>query len=272
MQTDRYPISALEVEGLPVWFTLGDQEVMGFVKFTRSGRPVYRVGTARKSDDLPKFARPALWRPVNVETWPEALPEPATVQKPVAWVETKPKQESLPDPAVRDVDRWPYPHIVLGRAGEKPRCIEEAEARVLRALRTVDAIYRDRPDVSPSAWPRDLIVSAAVVKKMLSSSRSGKLAWFRDEDYRDVFVDVSDLSPRPARWMPTRRDLSDLDVGCLDWMRDLSRRMQSLMRWRAAIPRYSFTQIAEMTGRDEEDVRKEYCIACARLFRKAGGG
>lgn len=269
MQTDRYPISALEIEGLPVWFTLGDQEIMGFVKFTRSGRPVYRVGTARKSDDLPRFAKPALWRPVNPDAWPETLPEPATVQQPVEWVETKTKPESQPEPSVRDMDRWPYPHVTLGRADEKPKTVEEAEARILRALRTVDAIYRDRPDVSPAAWPRDLMVSAAVLKKMLSSSRTGKLPWLRDEDYRDVYVDMSDLSPRPARWMPTRRDLSDLDAGCLDWMRDLSRKMQSLLRWRAAIPRYSFTQIAEMTSRQEDDVRKEYAIACARLFRKA---
>lgn len=268
MQTDRYPISTLDLEGIPVWFTVGDRELLGFIKFTRSGRPVYRVGTFRKSDDLPSHARPALWRPVDPNVWPEPLPEPATVQIAVEWGKPIPPPRHS-EPSVRDMDRWPYPHIDLGRAGSVPKSVEEAEARTLRALRCVDVIYRDEPERSETAWPRDLMVSAAMLKKLLSSSRTGKLPWLRDEDYRDVHVDVSDLSPRPARWVPTRRDLSDVEAGCLAWMNALSKKDRRLFRWRSDLPQWSFQQIAEMTRQDEDDVFKAYKAACVRLFAES---
>ncbi len=268
MLADRYPISTLDLEGIPVWFTVGDRELLGFIKFTRSGRPVYRVGTFRKSDDLPSHARPALWRPVDPNVWPEPLPEPATVQIAVEWGKPIPPPRHS-EPSVRDMDRWPYPHIDLGRAGSVPKSVEEAEARTLRALRCVDVIYRDEPERSETAWPRDLMVSAAMLKKLLSSSRTGKLPWLRDEDYRDVHVDVSDLSPRPARWVPTRRDLSDVEAGCLAWMNALSKKDRRLFRWRSDLPQWSFQQIAEMTRQDEDDVFKAYKAACERLFAES---
>lgn len=269
MQADRYPISTLDYEGVPVWFTVGDRELAGFAKFTRSGRPVYRVGTLRKSEDLPSHARPSLWRPVDPSTWPDQLPEPATVQADVDWHSEIRANLAQIEPTVRDMDRWPYPHIELGRAGELPKSVEEAEARTLRALRCVDVLYRDPPERSETAWPHDLMVSAALLKKLLSSSRTGKLPWLRDDDYRDVHIDLSDLSPIPARWVPTRRDLSDVEAGCLSWMRALSRKDQRLFKWRSDLPQWSFRQIAEMTRQDEDDVFKAYKAACERLFAES---
>lgn len=267
---DRYPISTLDLEGVPVWFTVGDRELLGFIKFTRSGRPVYRVGTFRKSDDLPAHARPALWRPVDPGAWPEQLPEPATVQNDVEWGKPIPPPKHN-EPSVRDMDRWPYPHIELGRAGSIPKSVEEAEARTLRALRCVDVIYRDEPERVETAWPRDLMVSAAVLKKLLSSSRTGKLPWLKDDDYRDVHIDLSDLSPRPARWVPTRRDLSDVEAGVLSWLGVLTNKERRLFKWRSDLPQWSFPQIAELTKRDVDEVQSTYKAACERLFKEAKG-
>lgn len=268
---DRYPISTLDIEGVVVWFTLWDHEVLGFVKFTASGRPVYRTGPLSRSEDLPKHARPSLWRPVHPETWPDALPEAAVVQSDVAWGADSPlPSKTAPEPNVRDLDRWPYPHVTLGRAGDIPKSQDEAEARVLRALRAADALYRDHAGhACEAAWPHDLLVSAAVLAKMLRASKTGKLPWLTADDYRDVHVDLSDLSAKPARWCPTRRDVSDLEWGCLDWMRPLPRKFQQLFRWRSALPQYSFRQIGEMQDRSEDDVRSDYREACARVFQEA---
>lgn len=270
IEAHRYPISTLDYEGVPVWFTVGDRELLGFIKFTRSGRPIYRIGTARKSEDLPNHARPALWRPVDPKAWPDQLPEPATVQPDVAWGRQSPIPNE-PDPTVRDMDRWPYPHVELGRAGELPKSVEEAEARVLRALRCVDVLYRDPPERSETAWPHDLMVSAALLKKLLSSSRTGKLPWLRDDDYRDVHIDLSDLSQRPARWVPTRRDLSDVEAGVLSWLGVLTNKERRLFKWRSDLPQWSFPQIAELTKRDVDEVQSAYKAACERLFKEAAG-
>lgn len=271
IEADRYPISSLDYEGVPVWFTVGDRELVGFIKFTRSGRRVFRVGSLCKSEDLPTHARPSLWRPVDPNTWPDQLPEPATVRMSVEWQSETRANLAQIEPSVRDMDRWPYPHIELGRAGVPPKSVEEAEARVLRALRCVDVLYRDPPERSETAWPHDLMVSAALLKKLLSSSRTGKLPWLKDDDYRDVHIDVSDLSPRPARWVPTRRDLSDVEAGCLSWTHCLTKKEHRLFRWRSDLPQWSFGQIAEMTRRDVDEVQSAYKEACERIFKEAVG-
>lgn len=260
---DRYSIDALNVEGVPVFFSVGDTEVLGFVKFTRSGRPIFRVGNHRKSVDLPRHARPSLWRPVNVETWPDELPEPSTVTKDVAW-QSAPPRPATPEPALPG-EKWPYPNVALGRANVPPRSITEAEARILRAIRTQDSI--DPTIGSGCLWPKDLMIASAVVRKLLENSRSGRLAHFEKSDYADIHVDLSDLRPRPARWVPTPRDVSD--VLCLRWTDCLTSKEMSLFMWRSALPPYSWNQIAEFRNQDQEEVRCQYRAACAKVYARA---
>lgn len=263
---DRFPIDALNVEGVPVYFVVGDGEVVGFVKFTRSGRPIYRVGNARQSVDLPRHAAPSLWRPVNCATWPDDLPDPAVQTAPVDWA-SQPTPHGPPDASV-PMDRWPYPDLTLGRVGIAPKTAKEAEARVLRAVRAHDAMYADRPSgANGAAWPKDLLIAAAVVRKLLENSRSGLLASFQPSDYADVHVDKSDLRPLPARWMPTPRDISDMV--CLKWMDALRAKERELVMWRAAMPSYSFAQIAEFRKLEEEEIRAQWQAICNRLFEVA---
>lgn len=263
MSAPHYAIDALRVPGVPVVFLVGDQEAIGFLRYTATGRPVYRLGTLQKSVDLPKHARPSLWRPAGA--WPEPLPEPAIETKPVKWAQNGPTS-SPPERSVA-ADHWPFPDVRLGKAGTAPVDTREAMARVLRAIRTFDVRFRDRPPPPSILWPRDLLVEAHVVWKRLYTSRTGRSEHLRQDDYDDIWVDRSELDARPARWDPTRRDIADLEDGnVLRWLDGLTRRQTQILRLRAALPPYSFPQIAEFQDRTENDVRADYARACDEVW------
>lgn len=263
----RYAIDTLHVPGVPVYLTVGDQEALGYLKLTATGRPVYRLGTLKQSIDLPRHARPHLWRPA-VSPWPEPLPEAATVTQPVRWSSRKPDPAAWEPPVNQDT--WPFPDLKLGRAGVPPASSREAIARALRGIRTFSERYRDRPPPPSVSWPRDLLIEAHVVWKRLYTSRTGRSEHLRPEDYNDIWVDRSNLDARPARWEPTRRDIADVeDGGVLDWMRGLPHRQTQILRLRAALPPYSWRQIAEYQERSENDVRADYARACETVWRQA---
>lgn len=261
-QPARYPISTLNVESTPVILTVGDQEMRGFVKFSPSGRRTYRVGSLSKSVDVPRDSV-FLWRPVDAGRWPDELPEPAIIQPDIdRWKERKPVH-GKPDTPVR-ADEWPHAGLKLGKAPDRPSSVEEAEARVLRMLRAFDVTLVDRPRYM-AAWPKDWLISASIIERALRSSPSHRLATLAAGDYDDFWVDPLDVRPMPARWQPTRRDMSDLDF-CFAWLTDVSDLDKKLFRWRSALPVFSFVQIAEYLDATEDRAREIYAGACQRLF------
>ena len=265
---NRYLISTLNLESTLVLLTVGDQEVAGYVKFSRSGRPTYRVGTLARSVDVPRDAV-FLWRPFDPLRWPDILPEPVRLQPEVnSWREQR-VQHGPPDTPVR-ADGWPYPDVVLGRAGKIPKTCREAEARLLRMLRAFDVIYRDTPQHGHSAWPREWRVAASVIFKALRSSPTHKLAGLRHEDYADFYIDPTDVRALPARWQPTPRDVSDMEANGGAWIGGLSKMERSLFRWRSALPPYSFVQIAEHMDSTEDRARELYDRAVTRFYQRVG--
>jgi hypothetical protein len=267
---ERYGIGTLDLPGLDVWFSIAGSEVRGYLFLTPSGRPRYRIYVTengrRHTQDLPRSATPDLWRPAVA--WPEPLPAPAVLTKPVAWQSPPVPQRTAEPP--EPVAGWPYPNLRLGRAGTPPKTVQEAEARILRAIRTRWVQERDTDLRGPTAlWPKDLMVAAAVVEKNMRASPTRKLAGFRPEDYEQVFVDESDLRARPARWVPEPRDVSDYEWrpnGPLYWPVPWSKHLFSR---RSAMPVWTFGQIADDEGLSESEVIEIYAEACQTAFERA---
>jgi len=263
----KYAIRDLTLPGLEVWLTVGLKEVIGYLHLTPAGRSVYRVGTIKRSVDLPKFTKPTSWRPKDERRWPCPLPEPIISQKPVDWgVDGKIAKESPegPEPTVG----WPYPGLRLGRAGEIPKSVKECEARILRALRA-EAVYgRERPRRS-AYWPKDLMIASKLIEKGLYSASTGRSGALRDADYADFHIDKTDLRPLPARWEPTPRDVSDYEWhpgGPLSWP---TRAGLDVLVPRAALPAFAFWQIAQELRTSEDDAKRLYQHECEEAFRRA---
>lgn len=275
----RYRIADLDIEGVPVWLHLGGVEVLGQIKITARGRRIYRRIVGRnKTEDLPRHAVPALWRPADPRTWPATLPAPA--------LET-PEQHAPPPvasgilEAAPAVDGWPYPGLRLGRGLEPPASIDEAEARLLRAIRTRWALedderyfrdYRLGYGHKSADWPGALLVNARIVHKMLEAAPTGKLGFLEAGDYSDIHVDRSALAPRPARWMPTPRDVTDDESDLIRrWLSPMDDEACHLFVRRASMPVYSFAQIADELRSTRERVKAHYRRAREALFYIARG-
>lgn len=266
----RYRLADLDIEGHPVIYTMpSGQEVEGYLAITARGRRVYRVYTdsprRKASQDLPSFSHPALWRPLFPARWPDALPEPAIIlEAPERKIEASPQIERVDEP-----DGWPYPELVLtlGRPASKV----EAEARILRGIRT--SVVLERLDERPSgdvAWPPALLFKARRVAAALRSSRSGTLPWLTRDDYRDFHVDKSDLRALPSVWIPTRRDVGDVENGVLLWCNVMTEMQSRIVHMRAAMPQYSWRAIAEVihyTG--PWKVKAVYGKAMDAIWRRA---
>lgn len=268
----RYRIADLDIEGTPViWTMASGDDAEGYLTITARGRRVYRVYTdsprRRQSADLPSFSAPALWRPLFPDRWPDVLPEPAVVLEPIFDARHRPQ----PSPAIETIgepDGWPYPDLVLTLG--TPKSIEEAEARVLRGLRTQQVLERldERPH-GDTLWPPALMFKARMVAKALKSSRTGQLGFLRREDYSDIHVDRSDLRALPDVWIPTRRDVGDVENGVLTWLRDLTEGQARIVHMRAAMPQYSWRAIAEFRRHSVEHAKTVYGSALEWIWRRA---
>ncbi|MEQ8823810.1 MAG: hypothetical protein RIC14_05505 [Filomicrobium sp.] len=262
-----HDLKYLDVEGVRLWLRISCEDWLGFVKFTPSSEIKFRIGTPLQSEDLPKHAKVDAWRPVNPETFPDDLPEPMKLQPEVDWKSPPEPPHSPPEPQEPDYG-WPYPNIRLGRPGEPPESVLECEARILRCLRTIDALEWE-PIKTEKAWPPELLVSAQVLHKLLSASRTGKLGCLKQDDYQDFHIDYSDLRPLPQRWRPTPRDISDVEHGhILSWIPSDAERW---FYWRSARPPYSFRQIGEYLNAPEDVIREEYEDVCQKAFEIARG-
>jgi hypothetical protein len=267
----RYRLCDLFVENTPVWWTLGQGEVRGVLKITRRGNRIYRVVTGyKRTEDLPEHAEPMLWRPVDMRTWPEPLP-------PVAATVAPPSVElpkvSEPEEWAESGQGWPYPSLRLGGPREKPATIQEAEARILRCVRTYDHLERVESDVvigfPRKTWPGPLMVASQQRHEMLRSSRTGRIAQFTAEDYDHFHVDRSELDARPLRWMPTARDIGDCEAGVIRWLDAVSHSDQRIIRLRSANPPFSWRLIADHEGGTHDKAKQRYADAMKQVYRRA---
>lgn len=261
MSEPRYPISTLDRPGTSVMLTVFGTEFVGDMIFSKSGLPQYRVqNSLGETVKLSKFAQPSLWRPIG--DWPFELPEPAveTREKPS---ESRQATRNIDD--TEHGDGWPYPHVKLGAPGEPPVSLEETEARLLRAIRTLDVIMR-RPRQSESTWPPSLIVRAKAVEKYIRSQ--GRAPGLRDDDYDYFHVDHSELNAYPEHFIPTHRDVSDVDKGVFKWAGS-DRLFNLVLHMKAANPPFSLQQIAEREHLHIDKVAKAYAQSLSHAFERA---
>lgn len=256
-----FPISTLDIDGEPVWLMVGGVELRGSMRTLASGRRIYRVRVGgRQTVDLPAHTPPTSWRPVSPGSWPVPLPAAAAAGSMAALAGGDDDESET----INDHDWWAEPSIRLGNPKELPETQEEAEARLLRALRTFDYIeHHTRDDLrTGSAWPQPLMVAAECVRRLLEGSRTGQLPWLTRSDYDDVHVDRSRLEARRALWQPTRRDIGDLDAGCLMHLAGPKR----IWEMRSANPPYSWRQIADVMHRHRSGVKPLYQRSVRRSF------
>ncbi len=215
---------------------------------------------------------PVLWRPIPGVLWPYELPAPAertavqgaALGAPVdgrgrRW--ERPADEPL-DPH-RASDGWPYPGLVLGGRGVKPASAPEAEARLLRALRT--SRMRD-------------VVKDDIVRRTRSADIPAELAriWERHREYEALVEALregrmpTDAAAVRSAWTPTRRDLGEWwDV--IQWLRPLSGMQRDMFDKRSQDPPPSWAEIGRAVGVERRRVAEVYAEAVDALFHVARG-
>lgn len=258
-----FPIATLDIDGEPVWLTVGGVELRGSLRTLASGRRVFKVCVGgRKTVELPAHTEPTAWRPVDPGSWPVPLPSQAVSGSLGALA----AEIDADGDSIGEHDWWASGQLHLGSSRDKPETPEEAEARFLRALRTADYIeHHTRDDMRPmSAWPAPLIIASACVRRLLESSHSGQLGFLQRADYDDFHVDRSRLDARRELWLPTPRDIGDLEAGVLKHL-DGSRRIWEM---RSANPPYSWRQIADAIHRHRSGVKPMYLRSRQRSFEK----
>lgn len=271
---DRYRITDLDVEGTPVIFTMtAGVDVEGCLVITSRGKRIYRIYTdsprRRQTQDLPSFSEPSLWRPLFPERWTEQLPAPAIVMQPLYDATVRPQPSEQTEP-VREVDDWPIPGIKLTLA--RPASRDEAEARILRAIRTSEMLENlDEHHRSTACWPPSLLFKARQVEKALRSSRTGTLGFLHKSDYEQIHVDRSDFRALPDVWIPTRRDIGDIEQNCMLWLRGIQANPSHVVHMRAARPQYSWRAICEYLGRSDYVVKRWYTNAIDHVWERARG-
>lgn len=209
----------------------------------RSGALIwYQVGASGQETALVPWRDPRLgmsehvmrgapthWRPLNADTEPMAPPVVGPIRREM------PLDPELPE-CFEEVDGWPYPELRLGER-TRPRSQDEAEARVLRALRTmrrqrqVGPIERKQSADWPSEWVR-------------------MMTYLNDKE-NNILGD--DQVP----WFATRRDLGDW-VYALSWYAPIAAERRSIIALRSARPVWSWRQIADVQGCSPATAARRY--------------
>ena len=257
-QLSHYCLSFLTREKTNVWLLLpGQGERIGQVRITATGRRRYRIKmSAKKFSDLPRHAQPCAWRPLNEKNWPDRLGEPITRQPDVSWR----TQCASPTRHCRHKELrrgFSYPLLKLGAPSTPPTTLAEAEARVLRAIRTMNTPGVVREDYLGIAqfWPTTANFNTS---------------------YWDQFADQvaqeaerkENLEAAPGEWRPTRRDISDWD-NALRWLAPEPKKTRLIFFLRAENPPWSFPQIAHLLARNEDRIRLRYKKTCDAIFLRA---
>lgn len=262
--SDWFPLHTLDVPDEPVVYRSVEGLVRGVMKQRRGGRPEHWVVLDRSTAFKVPDGNLSGWRPVDENRWPGVLPEPIQPFPQSGMPIAGPQEAAEADSGS---SWWVGSQITLKAAGERPVSVLECEARILRGLATIRVLQaiEKRSRAAPPNWPRDLLIEAGCVLKMLRGARTGTLAWLRAEDYDDFHVDRSALPSTAARFEPTERDIEDA-CGAVNWLDD---RDIGIVRLRSFNPPYSFREIGERIGRTHTTARGRYYDAIERAWRRA---
>jgi hypothetical protein len=270
---DRYPISTLDSDEHDVLLTVGEVEMVGRVRFTNTGLPRYQIREGKRLVDMPRKASAQLWRPVDVNTWPYELPEPA-------WLT---REQNKPVPALQMVPSGDYEDdgdipsgVYLGRPHEPPACVSEVKVRLIRCMRTRTVMEKDVRRVE-KLWPQPWLDEATIKQKQLEAQKRRRkdiepvMFGWRESDYQDFYVDASGLNSLPARFKPTHRDVSDYEANIDQrWMAFIPAYDKWIFKARAEVPPAQWFQIADTEKVDEHVIVERYGKALERIFKRVG--
>lgn len=264
-----YALQHLYVDRVPVVFRIGDHAIQGIMRLgARGGRQfwVQDGPHAREYRQLPRGVEPWCWRPLSIADWPDKLPN-KTINEDLP--ETAPADVAEIDIEVDRLEDVINPDFRLGAPTEPPQSRAEAETRYLRCLLTDRYMERLEPAIrkaraTASDWPREFVIGAKLVELRFRMSKTFQMPGWRDSDYDDVHVDLSDTDARPVPWEPTRRDIGDWEQDAPRWGRGLNRLEQRILRLRCA--RWSFRGIAGRTPWSYETIRRRYNEAIDKIW------
>lgn len=266
-----YAIKFLHVVNVDVVYRVGSGLVVpGVMREGSRGGYQYWVRDGSKMRRLPQGTRPWCWRPESLADWPDRLPRETInerLEEDVIEDELETEQDSI--------ESTLNPDYRLGRPEEPPESREEAESRFLRFILTDRYMERVEPSLTRQRraagdWPREFVIGAKMVELRFSQSRDGKMVGWRDEDYLDVHVDVSELEAKSAPWVPTRRDIGDWGEDVPRWGRGLTKLELKIIRLRCA--RWSYRGISQRTPLSYEAIRQRYNRAIDKVWRTASNG
>lgn len=238
---DYFPLSALERDKVPVWFRVYGLDVKGYLRTNKRGHRVIMVPgddgrtMERAADHIQRDV--SLWRPLDIASWPDPLPPPATLMD----------LPPLPEPKARPsgIRNAPAGEPLLPEriAYTAPPGIgyEECESRLIRALMTDRALPdTDRNKLKVrSNWP-------------------------------ETGYGPGDYPPEiKTRWEPFKQDIADY-LTAMGWFARLMGHERRLIRYRAR--GWGFIRIGEECGgRNDEWARQQYVRAVVRARDIANG-
>ncbi|MGL5734177.1 MAG: hypothetical protein ACRCYS_04850 [Beijerinckiaceae bacterium] len=250
-----YSTTAFGLADFPVYVWTLDRQAVGIKKISRRGYVSWRIKIEHgRTEDLPEWAYPALFRPIDPSKYPADLPEPSAILLPQGG--PKPRVLEEPEPTDDYYFRPPYnlaPFI-------HPR---EAEVRFIRGLRTQSILEAPPAKGRALDWPREYIIAARVVEERLRAAK--------DDTNPDFYIDMSELEARPVRFSPTRLDLTDyLENNVVSWAKHVRKpEIRKVLELRAAVPSWSFAQIDDGLNLSKGTASAKYKAAIASIFTEA---
>lgn len=265
-----YPIATMKTAHVPVRIRKTGFEVLAEIrkhpKLSDVGKPVWWWFEIKPTGSLVALAAVGIeqkmgwdaWQPPNARQWASPLPEPLSSQVgAVAWQSPAPLPE--PEDGTTQGDGWPYPGLRLGVL-VPPRHLEECEARLLRAIRTMRS-----PAVAgiggASGYAGD------IPREMIKIG----LQYAAHERAQDEIKngEAPSLDAVRSAWTPTRRDITDWNY-CIDWLLGVSKRARSVLYLRSDDPPPSYTEITRHLGGSPQGMHQLYHSTVERIYRRVG--
>lgn len=194
-------------------------------------------------------SHPVAWRPQEGVIWPDALG--VALAGPM-FAASPPVEDSLPERG-EPVDGWPIPGVHLGKRAP-PESLGECEARLLRAIRAMNT-----PGV---------VEMPGVGVRLVDSIRIVTNNALRVEADPGAWIDKSHLPDVRVAWTPEKRDLADWDYA-LAWTGAATKRGWRIVARRAAMPVWSWRQIADREQVTQARARQIYTATIAAIFERA---
>ena len=261
-----YPIATMKTAHVPVRIRRTGFEVLAEIRkhprLSDVGRPVWWWYEIKPSGSLVALAAVGIeeetgwdaWQPPDARHWPSPLPEPLSSQMgAVAWQSPPPLPE--PEDGTEQGDGWPYPGLRLGVL-VPPRHLEECEARLLRAIRTMRS-PAVAGIVGASGYAGD--IPRETIKIILQVAAAERVA--EDGD--------NELAAVRSAWAPTRRDITDWSY-CAEWLNGVSKRARSVLYLRSDDPPPSYTEITRYLGGSPQGMHQLYHSTVERIYRRVG--